>query len=135
MVFDSDSSGVALTGTGTSSATLAFGTVQAYGGTVATGETRTVNGTTDYTYSSPFDVLVTKANSASTSYTLDASLNASDATNTWAIDSTTLTTTPQAVTTTGSYGSDEAHTLSLTIPFSETTSSISNTINFTATAN
>lgn len=136
MVFDSDASGVTLTGSGSNAATLAFGTVQAYGGTVATGASRSVNGTTDYTYSSPFDVKVTKANSSSANYTLDASLNSSDSTNTWAVDSVTLTTSAQHVTTTGTYGSDQSHTLSLTIPFSEAdATAISNTVNFTATAN
>jgi hypothetical protein len=136
LVFDSDASGIVLTGAGTNAATLAFGTVQAYGGTVPTGATRTVNGTTSFTYSSPFDVKVTKANSTSANYTLAASLNSSDSTNTWLVDSTTLTTTAQNVTTSGAYGSDAAHTLYLTIPFSEADGTlISNTVNFTATAN
>jgi hypothetical protein len=136
MVFDTDASGVSLTGSGSNAATLAFGTVQAYGGTVPTGATRTVNGTTDYTYSSPFDVKVTKANSSSANYTLDASLNASDSTNTWKVDTVSLTTSPQHVTTTGTYGSDQSHVLYLAIPFSEAdATAISNTVNFTATAN
>lgn len=136
LVFDTSSSGLALTGSGTGAATMAFGTVQAYGGTVPTGATRTVNGTTNYTYSSPFNVKVTLANSASLSYTLTAALNAADAVNTWQVDSVTLSTTAQTVTATGTYGSDQSHTLALTIPFSEATgTAISNTVNFTATAN
>lgn len=136
LIFDSDPSGVPLSGTGTNAATLALGTVQAYGGTVPAGATRTVNGTTDYTYSSPFDVKVTKANSASSNYTLTAALNAADATNTWKVDAVTLTTSAQQITATGGYGSDAVHTLYLTIPFSEADgTSISNVVNFTATAN
>ena len=48
LVFNKDASGAALTGAGTNAATLAFGTVQAYGGTLTTGVTRTVDGT-DFT--------------------------------------------------------------------------------------
>jgi len=136
MVFDSDGSGVPLTGTGTNTATLAFGTVQAFGGSVPTGATRTVNGTTDYTYSSPFDVKVVAANSSSANYTLTAKLGSADAVNTWKIDAITLTTSFQTITATGSYGGDQAHTVALTIPFTEAdATSISNALAFTATAN
>jgi hypothetical protein len=137
LAFISDPSGIALGGSGTNAATLALGTVQAYGGTVPAGATRTVNGTTSYTYSSAFDINVTLADSSSANYTLTAALNAADAQgNTWAVDSVTLTTAPQTVTSSGSYGSNQSHTLALTIPFSATSGeAISNTVNFTATAN
>jgi hypothetical protein len=136
MVFDSDASGIPLGSAGTNAATLAFGTVQAYGGSVPVGATRTVNGTTSFTYSSPFDVKVIAANSASANYTLAGSLNAADGTNTWKIDAVSLTTSPQTITATGTYGSDQSHTLALTIPFTVADATvISNTVNFTATAN
>src|SRR5438045_7288246 len=77
LVFNSDASGVALTGAGTNAATLAFGNVSAYGA-VNAGVTRTT-AATSFTVSSPFDVLVTKSNSASANYTLKAQLNAADA--------------------------------------------------------
>lgn len=136
LVFNSSASGVTLTGSGTNAATMAFGTVQAYGGTVPAGATRTVTGTTSFTYSSPFNVNVTLANSASVNYTLTAALNAADSTNTWQVDAVTLTTTAQTITATGTYNSNQSHTLALTIPFSEASgTAISNTVNFVATAN
>ncbi len=134
MTFVTDASGIAVGGTGTSAATIAFGTVQAFGGSLPTGVTRSVNGTTNWTLSTPFDVEVDKSNLASATYTLDASLNAADATNAWALGATVLTATPAAMTATGVYGST-AYTLNLTIPFSETAGLISNNINFTATSN
>jgi hypothetical protein len=135
MVFQTDASGLALTGTGTSAVTASFGTMSAYGGTVPTGVTRTLNGTTSWTISTPFDVIVTIANQTSSNYTLTAQLQTSDAVNTWKINTTTVTSsTPSSLTTTGNYG-NTAYTLGLTIPFSEAATTISNTINFVATAN
>jgi hypothetical protein len=136
MVFNSDASGVTLGGAGTNAATLAFGTVQAYGGVVPTGVTRTVSAS-DFTVSSPFDVNVVSANSASANYTLTAQLNAADAVNTWKLGATTITNaSPSTITTTGAYATDVPFTLGLTIPFTVTDATvISNTLNFTATAN
>jgi hypothetical protein len=134
MVFDSDPSGVTLGGAGTNAATLAFGNISAYG-PLGTHVSRTV-GASSFTVSTPFDVKVNKANSASANYTLSAALASSDSTNTWVVDSTTLTTSAQNVTTSGTYGSDQAHTLYLTVPFtSPDQTAISNTVDFTATAN
>jgi hypothetical protein len=119
---------------GTSAVTVAFGSVQAYGGSVPTGVTRTVNGTTNWSLSTPVDVVVQVANQTSSNYTLTAGLQNADSTNTWQIGTTTLSTSPATLTSTGSYGST-AYTYKLTIPFSAAAGSISNTINFTATAN
>ncbi|HYX53914.1 MAG TPA: hypothetical protein VE783_10730 [Candidatus Limnocylindrales bacterium] len=136
LVFNSDPAGVALTGSGTNAATLAFGTVQAFGGTLTTGVTRTP-GTTSFTVSSPFDVNVAKANLTSANYTLKAQLNAADATNTWQVGGVTVTSAAAAtITGTGSYDTNNAFTLALTIPFTTASgTSISNSLNFTATAN
>jgi hypothetical protein len=78
-------------------------------------------------------VVVTLSNSASTAYTLNASLNTADAINTWALNATVLTATPAALTATGTFGST-TYTLNLTIPNSATAGAISNTINFTVIA-
>jgi hypothetical protein len=129
-----DAAGITLGGSGTSAATIAFGSVQAYGGSVPTHVTKTVNGTTNWSLATPFDVVVEVANQTSSNYTLTAALQTTDATNTWALGATTLTTTAQSLTATGAYGST-AYTLTLTIPFSAAAGAISNTINFTATAN
>jgi hypothetical protein len=134
MTFVSDGAGIALGSSGTSAATIAFGSVQAYGGTVPTGVTKTVNGTTNWSLSTPIDVVVQVANQTSTNYTLSAGLQTADATNTWQLGATSLTTTPATLTATGAYGST-AYTFKLTIPFSAAAAAISNTINFTATAN
>jgi hypothetical protein len=135
MTFSTDASGITLGGSGTSAATIAFGNIQAFGGSVPTGVTRTVNGGTDWTVSTPFDVSVLLANIASANYTLTAQLQNSDTTNTWQLDSTTITSASAAtLTSTGAYGST-VYTLHLTVPFSEGAGAISNTINFIATAN
>lgn len=132
--FESDASGVALAGSGTNAATMAFGSVSAFGTISTAGVTRTV-GATDFTVSSPFGVKVVTANSSSASYNLAASLGSADATNTWRVGATTLSTTPATVATAQGYGSAIAHTLTITIPQSAAAGALSRTVNFTATAN
>jgi hypothetical protein len=135
LTLQTDASGLSLGNSGTSAVTAAFGTMSAYGGSVPTGVTRTVNGTTNWKVSTPFDVVVQVANQTSSNYTLTAQLQSSDSTNTWQIGSTTVTSASAAtLTSTGTYGTT-AFTLNLTIPFSESAGAISNTINFVATAN
>jgi hypothetical protein len=134
-VLQTDASGLTLTNSGTSSVTAAFGTMSAYGGTVPTGVTRTVNAPTNWKVSTPFDANIQIANQTSSNYTLTAQLASSDSTNTWAINTTTITSSSAAtLTSTGAYGTT-SYTLNLTIPFSEAAGLISNTINFVATAN
>ena len=135
MTFVTDASGIALGGTGTNEATLAFGSIQAYGGVVPTGATRVVNGTTSFTYSSPFDINVAEENSSSSSYTLAALLSASSP-DTFAVDAVTLSTSSQTITATGVYAANATHTLALTVPFSIASGTVINSnVNFTATAN
>jgi hypothetical protein len=134
LTFVTDASGITLGSSGTSAVTLAFGSVQAYGGTVPTGVTRSVNGTVNWSLSTPVDVVVQVANQTSSNYTLTAGLQNADSTNTWQLGATSLTTTPATLTSTGAYGTT-AYTYKLTVPFSAPAGAISNTINFTATAN
>jgi hypothetical protein len=134
LTFETDASGVSLVGAGTSSATLAFGTVSAYG-TIATGNVTRTLGASDFTVSSPFGVKVVKANSASTTYTLQAALASADATNTWTIGSTALTTANQTLGSSYSYGGAVPHTMKLTVPFSASAGAVSKNVNFTATSN
>lgn len=135
LVFNSDASGVALTGSGTNAATLNFGTVQAFGGTLPTGVTRTT-GTNDFTVSSPVDVAVTEANSTSSGYTLTAELGSADTTNTWTVGGVTVTNSSAAqITATGAYGSSSNFPVAVTIPFSNDATNVSNTIDYVATAN
>jgi hypothetical protein len=136
ITFVTDGSGISLTGSGTSAATIPFGSVQAYGGSVPTGVTKTINAPSNWTLSTPFDVLVEVANQTSTDYTLTAELTSTDSVNTWALGATPVTAaSPATITSSGTYNSATPYTLNLTIPFSEVAGSISNTINFVATAN
>jgi len=144
VTIQSDASGIALGGSGSSAATMAFGTMQAYGGTVPTGVTRTV-GATNWTISTPFDIKVSCTNLLnllpctliiSPTYTLTAQLQSADGTNTWKIGSSTLSSaTPLTLATAGTYGNVVPYTFALTIPFTEAAGTISNTINFVAVSN
>jgi hypothetical protein len=134
LTFENDAAGVALTGAGTNAATMALGAVSAYNTVSTPGVTRTVSAI-DFTVSSPFAVRVVKANSSSASYTLAASLGSADASHSWRVNATTLTTTNQSLGSSYSYGSSVAHTVYLTVPFSASTGAISKVVNFTATAN
>ena len=134
--FNSDASGIALGGSGSSAGSIAFGTVSAYGGSLPTGVTRTINGATSFTLSTPFDLNVAQQDSTSTSYTVTAALATGGADEEFKIDSVTLSTSPQTITTIGSYATNQPHTFSLTIPFTDTSGSgIANTIDFVVTAN
>jgi hypothetical protein len=136
LVFNSDAAGVALSsGAGTNNATLAFGNVSAFG-PVAAGVTRTVVAGTSFTVSTPVDVLVSKSNSASANYTLKAQLGTVDNTNTWTVGGSANINAQQTLTATGAYGSNVAEAIAITVPFTTASGTlISNTINFSATAN
>src|SRR5688572_7786887 len=134
LTFETDGSGVSLTGAGTSTATLAYGTVSAYA-TIATANVTRTLGASDFTVSSPFGVKVVKANSSSSNYTLQAALGSSDATNTWTINTTALTTSNQTLGSSYSYGSAVPHTMKLLVPFSASSGALSKLVNFTATSN
>jgi hypothetical protein len=134
LVFNTSTGGVTLGAPNTSASSLAFGTVQAFGGVLATGVTRTV-GASNFTVSSPVDVIVTKANSTSANYTLTAQLAAADATNTWTVGGVTVTSGAAApVTTNGAYGAT-TFPVAIQIPLTGPAGSISNTITYTATSN
>lgn len=134
MVFASNGAGVALTGAGTNAATMAMGNISAYG-TLSAGVSRVV-GASNFTVSSPFNVQVSKSNSASANYSLTAQLASADATNTWALGATTITSGAAAsIAATGAYASSVPYTLNLTVPLASGAGAISNTLNFVATAN
>ena len=135
VVFNSDPSGVALGGSGTAAATLTFGNVQAFGGTLAPGVVRT-NGTDNFTVTSGVDVLVKKSNSNSPKYTLTAQLSTNDSTNTWTVGGVTVTSgSPAQISANGLYSSNVNFPVGITIPNSENAGTINNVINYTATAN
>lgn len=134
MVFNTDASGVPLGSAGTNAATLNFGNISAYGALAA--NVSRVVGASSFTVSTPFDVQVSKSNSASANYSLTAQLNAADAVNGWAVGGSAVSNaSATTLTSTGTYGSNSAYTLALTVPLASGASAISNTINFVATAN
>ncbi len=137
LVFNSDLAGVTLTsGAGTNTATLDFGAVSAFGA-LGANITRTVIAGTSFTVSTPVDVNVTKANSASANYTMAAKLGAADAVNTWQVGGVTVTNAGfNNITLTGAYASNVAEAIAITVPFTTANGTvISNTILFQATAN
>jgi hypothetical protein len=142
LVFDSDPSGVALGASGSSAASLNFGTVSAFGA-LSAGVTRPSVTAGNYTVRTIFDVNVIEGGLASANYTLTANLAAVAPTGfSYQIDAVTLTTAAQTVTATGTYNTDTAHNLNLVISTAApgaggpaVGSPITSTINFTATAN
>src|SRR5438094_322916 len=90
LTFVTDASGLAVTGTGTSAASLPFGNVKMYGGSVPANVTKTVTSTTSFSLATPFDVRVDLANSASATFILTALLATADATNVWLIGATDI---------------------------------------------
>ena len=132
LTFVTDANGMAVTGTATSTASLPFGNVSMYSGSLPANVTKTI-GATSFDLSTPFDVRVDLANSASTTYTLTATLAAVDATNKWFLGAIDMSAAaPHALTAAGEFGTSVPYTLKLTVPASATAGSISNTINFSA---
>jgi hypothetical protein len=136
LTFVTDESGMAVTGTTTSTASLPLGNVRMYGGSLPTNVTKTVNGTTSFDLSTPFDVRVDLANSPSTTYTLAAILAAVDSTSVWMLGGIDISAgASHALTSTGAYATALPYTLKLTVPASLAAGLISNSIGFTATGN
>jgi hypothetical protein len=133
LTFVTDASGLAVTGTGTSTASLPFGVVSMYSGSLPPGVTRTLNGVTSFNLSTPFDVRVDLANSISTAYTLTATLATADAINTWSIGATNISSAgPFALTAAGVYGTAVPYTLKIVVPASEAPGLMTNSIGLTA---
>ena len=141
IAFYSDSSGVTLGGSGTSSATLNMGNISAYG-SLSAGVTRSNVTQTNFTVSTPFDVYV-MGGVTSTNYSLTAQLASAAPTGfTCKLDTLTLTTAAQTVTTSGTYNTSTQHTFNLVVSAAAPGSGgpavgtpQNTTINFVATAN
>src|SRR5579863_4827892 len=115
LVFDSDPGGVALGNTGSSAASLNFGTVSAFG-PLSAGVTRPTVLAGSYTVKTLFDVQVVQGGLTTPSYTLSAQLAAAAPTGfTYAVDAVTLTTASQNIQTNGTYNTDVQHSLNLTV--------------------
>lgn len=123
------------TGMGTSAATTSLGSISKFGA-IPTGFTRVV-GATDWTLSSSIGVTVTKANSISTAYTLNAKLGTAPAVGVdWTVNAVLLNaTTAQALTAAGVWGSTPTYVWTIKIDDSmPTASAINNTVMFDAIA-
>jgi hypothetical protein len=132
LTFVTNTSGIAVTGTGSSTASFDFGSVSKYGGTVPSNVTKTVN-STSFDLATPFNVKVEQANSSLSTYTLTATLATADVVNVWTLGATDISDAAgHALTAAGEFGASVPYTLKLTVPASEAAGSISNTINFTA---
>jgi len=136
LVFQKDAAGAAIGGAGTNAATLAFGTVQAFGGAVPAGVTETT-AAASFTLSTPVDVVVTKANSTSANFKLTAQLTAAPASGeTFTLNAVGVTNaSPATISATAAYGST-AVTVAETVPFTVNSgTTLTDVINFTATSN
>lgn len=142
LTLQSDASGIALGGSGTNSASLSFGSLQAFSGNPPAGVSKTI-GSTNWTISTPFDVKVNCQNLLlscslviSQSYTLTAQLQVADTVNTWRVGGVALNSTAAStLTSTGAYRQATAYVFALTIPFAEPSGTISNTVNLVAISN
>ena len=104
LTFSTDVSGLSVTGTNTSTASLDFGTVS---------------------------VCVDQSNSALTAYTLSVQLAAADSINSWVLGSTDISAGGvHDLTIAGAYAADVPYTLRITVPASSTPGLISNSIHF-----
>lgn len=134
LTFQAVTGGVTLSGAGTGTATLDFGTVRKYG-TLAANVTRTTTAS-DYTLSTNLGTRVTKTGEPSTtSYTLRARRTMTNAYG-WQVNSTTLTTTYATLSTTDAYATTYSRALRLVVPDAQTTGlSIVELLEFLAIAN
>jgi hypothetical protein len=142
LVFDTDPSGVTLGNTGSSAASLSFGTISAFG-PLSPGVTRPSVTAANFTVRSIFDVQVIQGGLNSTSYTLSASLAGPPPTGvSYKVDTVTLTIAAQRIQANGVYDTDVAHNLDLVVSTASPGAGgpavgtpLTATINFTATAN
>jgi hypothetical protein len=128
------------TGDGSGTATSSLTAVSMYGtadGQIQTGGNWTKSTQSDgFTLTGVVDVQVFKANSASSNYTLDATLQTADNL-TWKINGASLVNGSQTqLTTLGAYGGTRfATTIAIKVPNTEGSGSKSNTVLFTVTCN
>lgn len=115
LVFETDPAGVTLGSSGTSAATLNFGTISAFG-PLAAGVTRPSATATNFTVRTIFDVQVIQGGLTSTSYTLRAQLaSALPAGFTFKVDGVTLVNVLSSIQTTALFNVNIPHNLDLTV--------------------
>jgi hypothetical protein len=128
--FHSVSGGVSLTGSGTNTAGLSFGSVSAHG-TTGPGVSRS-NGSSDYTLSTLFGVRVTRKGRGST-YTLRARLLTSHPL-TWQVNDIALTTTYQTVAFSQPFDTILSHSLAFVVSHATSAGPLNTTIQVLAIA-
>jgi hypothetical protein len=90
----------------------------------------------DYVVSSGFDVVVTKANTASASYQLAAKISATPPANvTWMVNNIAMTTAFTTLSTANTYSSRIANTVGVRVKKTVPAQTLTETITFLATAN
>jgi predicted secreted protein len=130
-----ESAGGTTSGTGTSAATAALGSISKYSA-APTGFTL-ARGASDWTLSSTVGVKVDKANLTSTDYTLTAQLGSAPATGiVWKLNGSALSdSAATTLTSTGTYGSTGSYSWDIEVADSAAAAAVDNAINFTATSN
>ena len=142
LTFGSDANGVTLTGVGTNSATLGFGTLTQYGTppshvTINLTPSATLCSTC-FAASTPVLIVVNAADSSSSAFTLTATVSTPTNGEKLAVGtSAALSSTATQITTTGTYGSaGNEFPVYLGIPNTTAdNTSLTDTISFIATAN
>lgn len=133
MSFESIPGNVALTGAGTNTAALDFGSVSAFEPLKA-GVSRT-GGASNYTVSTRFGVRATHTlGLVSPSYTLRARLQTAHPL-TWRMDGVMMSTTATTFATSQPYGPAIQHTLAFVVPFSYPAGAVTTVLEVTAIAN
>jgi hypothetical protein len=133
LTFQSVANGVSISGAGTGSATLGYGTVSAFG-TVPSGVSRTV-ASSAYTLSTAFGVRVSKSVLVfSSSYTLRSRLQAASAM-TWTVDGVAMATSYSTIDANEPYASTRSHDLAFTVPFTQLAGATSTSFDVLAIAN
>jgi hypothetical protein len=135
VTFSSDTSGVTLTNSGNSAASMPFGTVQMFGGSVPTNVSKTIHGIASFDLTTPFDVRVDIANDPSLTYTMSATLASTDAVNTWTVGGNLITASTGPITTAGAYATVVPYTFKINVPASATAGLITNYLNFAVVSN
>lgn len=135
LLFQSDSTGVALIGASTSTAALDFGRVSRFMAAPSQGVTLSRTSSA-FSVSSTFATYVDIGGVTSPGYSLSASLLNVPGLFTYSIDGKPLSDANTVQISNGSpYKQNVAHTVSITIPAGAPAGNVSNTINFIATAN
>jgi len=134
MLLNQAPGGVVLIGAGSPAAAADLGIVTYFTGCVTLGVTCAQSGS-DLSVATTFALRVDSANTLSPSYNLRAALASADASNTWKLNTVTLSTTPTTVQTSSPYDTDIVQNLQILVPRTAPAGSVSRTLNLTAYAN